>query len=75
LSMLALPTSCLRASMRAIKYTKRFKLDYKREKSGRHGKTLDDALMGVVNLLAVDTPLPYRNVDHPLSGECVRLFC
>lgn len=25
--------------------------------------------MEVVNLLAADTPLPRRNVDHPLSGE------
>jgi mRNA interferase YafQ len=25
--------------------------------------------MEVVNLLAADIPLPYRNHDHPLSGE------
>jgi len=25
--------------------------------------------MGVVNLLAADTPLPRRSFDHPLSGE------
>lgn len=55
--------------MRAIKYTTRFKRDYRREKSGRHGKTLDTALMAVVRLLAADTPLPHRNFDHPLSGE------
>lgn len=29
--------------MREIRYTSRFKRDYQREKSGRHGKTLDDA--------------------------------
>ena len=34
--------------MREIRYTSRFKRDYKREKSGRHGKTLDAALMDVV---------------------------
>lgn len=55
--------------MRTIKYTRRFKRDYKREQSGRLGKTLDAALMEVVNLLAADTPLPRRNFDHPLSGE------
>jgi mRNA-degrading endonuclease YafQ of YafQ-DinJ toxin-antitoxin module len=27
--------------MREIKYTNRFKRDYKREKSGQHGKKLD----------------------------------
>jgi|GEM_PF-1205958 len=31
--------------MRAIRRTKRFKRDYKREKSGRHGKTLDAVLI------------------------------
>jgi mRNA interferase YafQ len=55
--------------MRTISYTRCFKRDYKREKSGRHGKTLDAALMDVVNLLAADAPLPRRTFDHPLSGE------
>jgi mRNA interferase YafQ len=55
--------------MRDVKYTTRFQRDYKREKSGRHGKTLDTLLMEVVNLLAADTPLPRPNFDHPLSGE------
>jgi mRNA interferase YafQ len=55
--------------MRTISYTNRFKRDYKREKAGRHGKTLDADLTPVVNLLADDTPLPRRNFDHPLSGE------
>ena len=55
--------------MRTIKYTTRFKRDYKREKSGRFGKTLDGLLMEVVALLATDTVLPRRNFDHPLAGE------
>ena len=55
--------------MRVIRYTSRFKRDYKREKSGRHGKAIDAALMEVVNLLAADKPLSHRNVDHALSGE------
>jgi mRNA interferase YafQ len=55
--------------MREVKYTTRFRRDYRREKSGRHGKRLDSLLMEVVNLLAADRPPPPRNVDHPLSGE------
>ena len=54
--------------MRTVRYTSRFKRDYRREKSGRHSKTLDAALMVVVRLLAGDTPLPRLNHDHPLSG-------
>ena len=55
--------------MREIKYTARFRRDYRREKSGQHGKKLDALLMEVVTLLANETPLPRRNFDHPLSGE------
>jgi mRNA interferase YafQ len=55
--------------MREIRYTARFKRDYKREKSGRRSKIVDAALMNVVNLVAPDIPLPRINVDHPLSGE------
>ena len=40
--------------MREIKYTNRFKRDYKREKAGRHGKKLDVVLMDAVNMLAAD---------------------
>ena len=55
--------------MRTVRYTGRFKRDYRREKSGLLGKRLDALLMGVVDLLAADKPLPRRNVDHPLTGE------
>ena len=55
--------------MRTIKYTTRFQRDYRREKSGRHGKNLDILLMAAVNMLAADTPLPRRYFDHPLAGE------
>jgi mRNA interferase YafQ len=55
--------------MREIKYTTRFRRDYRREKSGRHSKKLDALLMDVVNMLAADTQLPRRNFDHPLTGE------
>jgi mRNA interferase YafQ len=55
--------------MRTVSYTNRFKRDYRREKSGRHGRKLDALLMDVVNLLAADAPLPRGNLDHPLTGE------
>jgi mRNA interferase YafQ len=55
--------------MREVKYTSRFKRDYKREQSGRHGKALDTLLMETVNLLAADATLPRRYFDHQLSGE------
>jgi mRNA interferase YafQ len=55
--------------MREIKYTSRFKRDYRRKKSGMFAKKLDAMLMEVVNLLADDMPLPSRNVDRSLSGE------
>jgi mRNA interferase YafQ len=55
--------------MRTIRYSNRFKRDYKRERAGRYGKQLDTALDEIVRLLMTDVPLPRRNFDHPLSGE------
>ena len=55
--------------MRTVKYTNRFRRDYKREKSERHGKRLDAELLDTVTMLAKDEPLPRRYFDHPLSGE------
>ena len=55
--------------MRTIKYTNQFKRDFRREKSGRHGKRLDSLLTQAVDLLAADAPMPRRYFDHPLSGE------
>ncbi len=55
--------------MRVVRYTSRFKRDYRREKSGQHGKRLNTLLMEVVNLLVANKPLPHRNFDHALSGE------
>jgi mRNA interferase YafQ len=55
--------------MRAIERTSRFRRDYRREKSGVLGKKLDALLLDVIDLLAVDRPLPHRCFDHPLSGE------
>lgn len=55
--------------MRAVKYTSRFKRDYRREKSGRHGKTLDVLLMDVVEMLETDRPLSRRHFDHARTGD------
>jgi mRNA interferase YafQ len=55
--------------MRTVRYTGRFKRDYRREKAGLLAKKLDALLMDVVNLLAVDEPLPRRHFDHALTGE------
>jgi mRNA interferase YafQ len=55
--------------MRTVKHTSRFRRDYQREKSGRHGKRLDADLLATVTLLAKDEPLPWRYFDHPLGGE------
>ena len=55
--------------MRAIRRTKRFKRDYKREKSGRHSKILDTVLREVLELLIADKFLPPSKFDHPLMGD------
>ena len=57
--------------MRIVKYSRRFKRDFRREKSGVLGRKLDDLLAEVVDLLLADKPLPQRNVDHQLSGEWI----
>ena len=55
--------------MRAIKYTSRFKRDYRREKSGALGKKLNALLKEAIDVLAADALLPTRYVDHPLVGN------
>jgi len=50
--------------MRIVKYTGRFRRDYRREKSGRHGKRLDADLLETVTMLAKDEPVPRRYFDH-----------
>ena len=55
--------------MREVKYAHRFKRDYRREKAGRHGRSLDTSLMDVVNPLAADIALARKHFDHPLSGR------
>ena len=55
--------------MRKIKGTSNFKRDYRREKSGVHGKKLDALVTVIVNLLAADKDLPSNAVDHALVGK------
>ena len=55
--------------MRIVKYTTRFRRDYRREKAGRHGRTLDQDLAEAARLLADDAVLPRRYFDHALVGE------
>jgi mRNA interferase YafQ len=55
--------------MRTIRFTNQFNRDYRRERSGRHGKVLDKLLAEAVTVLVADEPLPRRYFDHPLSGE------
>ena len=55
--------------MRTIKYTTRFKRDYKREKKSVYRATLDDLLLPIIKKLAKDIALPLSNYDHPLTGQ------
>lgn len=57
----------LKSSMWTIKYTSKFKSDYKREQKGRHGKKLERLLKPVINLLAEDQVLPKNLVDQPIE--------
>jgi mRNA interferase YafQ len=54
--------------MRTIKYTTKFKKDYKREKAGQLGKKVE-SLLNDADLLKIDKPLPDRYADHQLSGN------
>ena len=55
--------------MRRIERTKKFKLDYKRERKGRHRAVLDTALAEALSLLANDQALDERYRDHALAGQ------
>jgi mRNA interferase YafQ len=55
--------------MRIVKYTNRFRRDYKREKAGRYSRRLDAELLEIVTILANDAALPRKYFDHSLSGE------
>jgi mRNA interferase YafQ len=56
--------------MRTIKYTNKFKRDYKREKkSGRYRSVLEKDLSTIINALANDHKLPPHSRDHALSNN------
>ena len=55
--------------MRTVKRTAQFRRDFKRVKRGVHRGHVDAALLAVLELLAIDAPLPSRYVDHPMKGK------
>ena len=55
--------------MRRIERTKAFKRDYRKVVAMPKHRDLDNLLLAVLTLLASDTPLPAKYVDHPLRGE------
>ena len=50
--------------MRTVRYSGRFKRDYRREKSGVLGKKLDARLAEVVDLLLADLPRLPQGPPH-----------
>ncbi len=55
--------------MRAIKQSRQFKRDLKRESKGPHGKVLQREFVAIVATLAGDESLEIRHRDHALTGE------
>jgi len=60
--------------MRTPEYAGQFKRDYKREKKGRHGATLESHLGDVLVVLLSDQWLEPRHHDHALVGAWRRVF-
>ena len=55
--------------MRTIKFSGRFKKDYRRAKAGVLGDKVDALLAEIIEMLANDKPPPERCRDHALAGE------
>jgi mRNA interferase YafQ len=55
--------------MRRIERTKAFKRDYQRVIATPKHRDLDNVLPAILTLLATETALATRYVDHPLRGE------
>ena len=55
--------------MRTIEWTTRFKRDYRREKKGQLGRSLDSLLSEILPVLQADEPLAERHRDHALTGD------
>ena len=56
--------------MRRIERTNAFLRDFKREKKGQHRNDVEALVVSAVSMLAEDKPLPERNREHRLAGEC-----
>lgn len=55
--------------MRRIERTKAFKRDYQRVIAAPKHRDVANLFPALIALLATDTPLPAKYVDHPLRGE------
>jgi mRNA interferase YafQ len=55
--------------MRRIERTNAFKRDYQRAIATPKHRDLDNLLPAILTLLATDTLLPAKYVDHPLRGD------
>ena len=55
--------------MRTIEPIAQFRRDFKREKKGQHGQTLDADIVPVIDALANNLPLAPHRHDHPLIGN------
>ena len=55
--------------MRTIKYTSKFKQDFKREKRSGHHKTLEHDFIAIVKLLVNDEPITEKHHDHALTNN------
>jgi len=52
-----------------IEQTSRFKRDLKREKKGRHKKTIENDLWKILDVLTSGKAIPSHYCDHALSGK------
>jgi mRNA interferase YafQ len=59
----------MRRAPRTIELSTAFRRDMRREDRGRLRGQVQPIIEQVVNLLAVDAPLPPTYRDHPLTGE------
>ena len=55
--------------MQSVKRTAQFRSHFRRVKRGAHDSHLDETLLGALELLVADAPLPDRYVDHPMKGR------
>jgi mRNA interferase YafQ len=55
--------------MRRIETTGVFKKDFRRVKASPRHRDIDNLLAPIVQLLAMDAPLPLRSHDHSLGGD------